>query len=94
MGFLRLWGRFGVLLLLDSHHVEGIERGKHGATNPSCILSVQGGTDSDLRLRVCPSQIVDLLIESLLEVLHQSGTTSENDVVVKVYLQVGVHLLN
>ena len=55
---------------------------------------MQRRTDRDLSLGVVPAQLVDLLVEPLLEVSHQSGATRQDNVIVEVDLQVGVHLLD
>jgi len=74
--FLGIGRRLRILLLLDRHHVESVERSEHGATNPSSILPVQGSSDLDLSLGGISDLLLKLHAEALIEALHQRCAAS------------------
>ena len=87
-GLFRLGCSFGVLLLGDGHLSESVEGGKHRATNPCSVLSVQGSSDDNLSLCIILRQVAKLIFESLWEVSHESSTASQHNVIVKVNFQI------
>lgn len=62
-------------MLLDGHHVESVERGKHGTADPRRILSVQGRVDLDLSLGILVGKVAEFVLEPVWEVFHESGAT-------------------
>ena len=84
---VRLSIRLRILLLLDSHHVERVEAGQHGATDPRCVLSVQGISDDDIGLGIM-GNLPQLELEPCWEVSELGGASREHNVVVQLDLQV------
>ena len=81
-------------MLGDGHLSESVEGGKHRATNPCSVLSVQGSSDDNLSLCIILRQVAKLIFESLREVSHESSTASQHNVIVKVNFQIGVTFLD
>ena len=86
--FLSVRRGLRVLLVLDCHHVEGVEGGEHRATHPRGILPVQGSSDGDFCLCVLACHIAELLVEAFIELAEQSRTSGQHDVIVELDLEV------
>jgi len=71
-----------VLILGDPLGGEGLEGALDGTTRPDGVVSV--GRSNDLDISGFWAESSDFLLESIWETLVKSGTTGEDDVVVKV----------
>ena len=94
-----------IFLACDCHLLEGAEAGDHGAANPRRVLAVQVCINIDIGLDWDPGLVpdllgsfaslaTDLLVEAFVEAGEQCCAAGEHDVIVKVYFQVVVTLLN
>ena len=86
--FLSVRRGLRILLVLDCHHVEGVEGGEHRATHPRGILPVQGSSDGDFCLSVLACHTTELLIEAFIKLAEQSGTSGQHNVIVELDLEV------
>jgi len=89
--FFGLWSHLRILRLLNRHHVECVERCKHRATNPSCILSMQGSTNCDFSLCISTGKRSDFKVKPFLEVSHKSCATRQDNIVVQGNLEVWIN---